>query len=129
MPDLQHGLHEDRIPYFMTPQKTIHLVAGTAGIELGLSLVFLILDGFDIEKPHWSALRELSNGFVSLDITKHAMKVKFLRLGDSKVLDEFWILQPVPSDNSFARLVFFIIPAVVVAILYSLRSKKKNLKF
>jgi len=99
---------------FVAPNKTIHLLAGTAGIDL---------DGWaEGNQPLWSAYREKTNGFLDFEATESSLKIKFIRLGDGSVADEFQIVKPPEMGGSQLR--WLLIPAVVAGVLYYVRTSR-----
>jgi len=100
---------------FVSPNKTIHLLAGTAGIDL---------DGFvPGEAPLWSAYREnISNGFLDIEASQTSVRVKFIRLTDGTIADEFFIVKPLPSGA--LQLGWLLVPAVVAGVLYYVRTSR-----
>jgi len=106
------------IPVFVNPQKTIHILAGTAGIGL---------DGWLSEDPpSWSAYREITHGHVKLAVSRTTLKLQFIRMRNRSVADQFWISKPVegrggsPTNNIGVLLV---IPLAVGAVIYGARRR------
>jgi len=84
------------LPAFINPNGTIHLLAGTGGIDL---------DGWSSsEAPNWSAYREKTHGFVNLEFTQTKCHVKFTRLNDGTIADEFVIIQQTSLLNNTQSL-------------------------
>jgi hypothetical protein len=101
---------------FVSPNKTIHLLAGTGGIDL---------DGWVAgDPPLWSAYREEVNGFVDIEATQTTLRVRFLRLNGS-IADEFSIVKR--QSEASIHLGWLLIPAVVAGVLYYVRTSRSFL--
>jgi hypothetical protein len=77
---------------YISPTDTIHMVAGMGGAQL--------YTNWNDPKPSWSAYREATWGYVRVTITTDGnLHSEFLRNGDGKVRDEFWIVKEgnIPS--------------------------------
>jgi len=100
---------------FVVPNKTIHLLAGTGGIDL---------DGWvKGEPPLWSAYRENSTGFLDIEASQTSLRVKFIRLEDGTIADEFYIVKSLDFEGSL-RLGWLLIPAVLAGFLYYVRTSR-----
>jgi predicted MPP superfamily phosphohydrolase len=71
---------------YISPTDTIHMVAGMGGAQL--------YQNWNDPKPPWSAYREATWGYVRVTVTTDGnLHSEFLRNGDGKVRDEFWIVK------------------------------------
>lgn len=98
---------------FVAPNKTIHLLAGTGGIDLDKWVPG--------DPPLWSAYREDVNGYVDIEATQTSMRVRFLRLNGS-IADEFSIVKRQVETS--LNLGWLLIPAVVAGVLYYVRTSR-----
>jgi predicted phosphodiesterase len=71
---------------YISPTDTIHMVAGMGGAQL--------YTGWNDPQPSWSAYREAIWGYVRVTVdTDGNLHSEYIRNGDGKVRDEFWIVK------------------------------------
>jgi len=108
---------QDGLAHFVGPNKTIHILAGTGGINL---------DGWTSPTPPpWSAFRAIANGYVKIIAYEHRMRVQFIEAESQKVLDHFMIWKPPasPTPSSMSSLLW-LLPIGVGAFIWLVIRKK-----
>jgi len=72
----------NKVQTFVAPNKTIHILSGTSGVNL---------DGWQPgDAPSWSAYREAAHGYTKWEVSRNIIKGKFIRV-DGSIGDEFAI--------------------------------------
>jgi len=104
---------EGNVQTFIKPNKTIHLLVGTGGIEL---------DGWKEDSaPVWSAYREKNHGYMKLEITKEVLRGRFTRQ-DGTIADEFAIVREI-SVYRISVIFLWTVPIIGGIILVARRRR------
>jgi len=106
--DSQLQIH-NKVQTFTSPNKTMHILTGTSGIDL---------DGWiDEVAPDWSAYREATHGYTKIEVTRNILKGKFVRV-DGSIADEFAIVKPYAKITSGNGIMFLLWLAPLASVAF-----------